>query len=275
MRDREKLLRLNLYQIDAFTDRIFSGNPAAVCPLEYWLNDDVLQSIAEENNLSETAFFCPEGDAFRLRWFTPNAEVDLCGHATLAAAHVLYQHLHYQKPAVTFLTRSGVLQVEPSQHGYTMEFPASIPRPIVAPQTLFQGLSIQPKPVLAAADYVVILDSEEDVRRINPDFQTLATLDRRGVIVTAPGEQMDFVSRCFYPKLRVNEDPVTGSAHCQLAPYWSSRLNKRVLSAEQLSVRGGKLRCVFARDVPNAEPFRVQLIGSAVDYLHGIIHLSN
>ncbi|RUO36276.1 PhzF family phenazine biosynthesis protein [Aliidiomarina sanyensis] len=264
---------IKLYQVDAFTERPFGGNPAAVCPLGGWPEDTLLQAIAEENNLSETAFFVPEGAGFRLRWFTPKAEVDLCGHATLATAHVLFARLAYEKPEVTFYTRSGELRVKRVSEGYQMDFPASIPLPVDPPQALMVGLGVAPEQVLAAYDYVVVLGSEKEVRELNPDFQTLSELDGRGVLVTAPGEDVDFVSRCFFPKLRVNEDPVTGSAHCELAPYWAERLNKHNLRAKQLSARGGQLQCMVEVNEETHAAERVLLVGKAVDYLDGMIRL--
>ncbi|MDP4529531.1 PhzF family phenazine biosynthesis protein [Alkalimonas delamerensis] len=256
--------------MDAFTDQVFSGNPAAVCPLTHWLDDGLLQRIAEENNLSETAFFVPEGDGYRLRWFTPEAEVDLCGHATLAAAHVLYRHLGYNQATLEFATRSGPLQVTRSDNGYQMDFPASRPQPVAAPAKLLAGLGKAPKDVLAAFDYIAVYHSAEEVEALAPDFEQLRQLGLRGVVATAPGpskdKDVDFVSRCFFPKLRVNEDPVTGSAHCQLAPYWANKLGKEQLSAYQASKRGGTIHCQLATE-------RVLLSGQAVDFMQGEISL--
>ncbi|WP_444921439.1 PhzF family phenazine biosynthesis protein [Microbulbifer sp. CnH-101-G] len=262
----QKNMEINLYQVDAFASEVFSGNPATVCPLEEWLPDIQMQRIAEENNLSETAFFVPEGDGYRLRWFTPEAEVDLCGHATLATAHVLFKHLSYKRPVIHFETRSGLLKVEACEDGYKMYFPASVPTPVECPSCLPDALGVAPLQTLAAFDYIVVLNSEAELKSIKPNFMLLAELDLRGVVITAPGDHCDFVSRCFYPKLRVNEDPVTGSAHCELAPYWSQVLGKSRLSARQLSKRGGVLTC----EVVNNE---VILIGQAVDYMCGKIVL--
>ncbi|MDP4537793.1 PhzF family phenazine biosynthesis protein [Alkalimonas collagenimarina] len=260
-------MKLTMYQVDAFAERVFEGNPAAVCPLEYWLDDTLLQAIAEENNLSETAFFVPAGEAFELRWFTPAEEVDLCGHATLATAHVIYTHLGYSKPALQFLTRSGVLTVTQQEHGLCMDFPAAMPVATGGPSALLAGLGGAPKTVLAAFDYVVVYDSEEDVRALTPDFVQLETLGLRGVVATAPGQEVDFVSRCFFPKLRVNEDPVTGSAHCELAPYWSQLLGRKALTARQLSKRGGSVACVIKGE-------RVLLSGKGVDYMVAEINIA-
>ena len=207
-------MKLDIYQVDAFTEKVFEGNPAAVCPLKEWVSDEVLQKIAEENNLSETAFFVPEDRGFTLRWFTPAAEVDLCGHATLAAAYVLYEHLGFSGPEISFSTRSGDLLVKKSEKGLSMDFPASMPEPVEPPDNLAAGLGRKPQEVLAALDYIVVLESEGEIENLHPDFSKWLDLDLRGVVVTAPGKEVDFVSRCFYPKLRFNEDPVTGSAHC-------------------------------------------------------------
>lgn len=257
-------MKLNIYQVDAFAEKVFEGNPAAVCPLEEWVSDDVLQKIAEENNLSETAFFAPEKQGFKLRWFTPVAEVDLCGHATLAAAYVLYKHLGYSGQEISFSTRSGKLVVKKVAKGLRMDFPASVPEVVQAPNNLVAGLGREPKEVLAAFDYIAVLDSEDEVINLNPDFSKWLDLDLRGVVVTAPGKDVDFVSRCFFPKLRINEDPVTGSAHCELAPFWGARLGLKNLKAKQLSKRTGLVECGLIED-------RVILSGNAVSYMQGQI----
>ena len=257
-------MKLDIYQVDAFAEKVFEGNPAAVCPLGEWPSDDVLQKIAEENNLSETAFFAPENQGFKLRWFTPAAEVDLCGHATLAAAHVLYEHLAYSGPEISFSTRSGTLVVQKAATGLRMDFPASMPKVVQPPQNLAAGLGREPKEVLAAFDYIAVLDSEDEIENLQPEFSTWLDLDLRGVVATAPGKEVDFVSRCFFPKLRVNEDPVTGSAHCELAPYWGKRLGLKNLKARQLSKRAGLVACSLVED-------RVILYGNAVSYMQGQI----
>ena len=257
-------MKLDIYQVDAFAEKVFEGNPAAVCPLEEWLSDDILQQIAEENNLSETAFFAPENKGFKLRWFTPVAEVDLCGHATLAAAYVLYEHLGYSGPEISFRTRSGNLVVKKAAKGLRMDFPASMPEVIQSPNNLVAGLGREPKEVLAAFDYIAVLESEEEIASLRPDFSRWLDLDLRGVVVTAPGIDVDFVSRCFFPKLRVNEDPVTGSAHCELAPYWGERMGLKNLKARQLSKRTGLVECGLVED-------RVILSGNAVSYMQGQI----
>jgi len=253
-------MRIKQYQVDAFATRAFEGNPAAVCPLESWPDDGLLQAIAEENNLSETAFFVPSERGFTLRWFTPVKEVDLCGHATLAAAHVIFDILGYAKQAITFETRSGDLFVEKQGKRLEMDFPASPPTPCDLPEILAEGLGLRPIEILAAGDYVAVFDNEATIRAITPNQTLLGQLDLRGVIVTAPGSDVDFVSRFFAPKFGVPEDPVTGSAHCTLAPYWADKLGKNILSAKQLSKRGGEILCKVNAD-------RVLLSGCAVTFM--------
>ncbi|MDN7127403.1 PhzF family phenazine biosynthesis protein [Pseudidiomarina sp. 1APR75-33.1] len=260
-------MKLKMFQVDAFSEHVFGGNPAAVCPLEAWLDDSMLQAIAEENNLSETAFFVAKDGVFELRWFTPVEEVDLCGHATLATAHVIFTHLAFNEPEVVFQTRSGELRVSRAESGYAMDFPGTLPNPTEAPQELTDGLGKPPEQVLAGFDYVVLYKSEDEIRSLSPDFEKLKDLSLRGVVVTAPGKNVDFVSRCFFPKLRVNEDPVTGSAHCELAPYWAGRLDKRKLSAEQLSQRGGSIECEVKGE-------RVVLIGRCADFMSAEIQVA-
>lgn len=253
-------MQLPLYQVDAFTDEVFRGNPAAVCPLTRWLPDPVLQAIAAENNLAETAYFVEEADGYRLRWFTPVTEVDLCGHATLASADVLFRLLGFRGDQVRFHTRSGVLEVAHRDGLYAMDFPASPPEPCEAPATLVDALGVTPRATFRAFDYVVVLDTEAEVRSLAPDFATLARLDLRGVTVTAPGRDVDFVSRFFAPRYGINEDPVTGSAHCELAPYWAGVLGTTRLRAEQVSARGGRIDCELRGD-------RVTLAGRAAHYM--------
>ena len=260
-------MKIKIYQVDAFASHVFEGNPAAVCPLDEWLNDDILQKIAEENNLSETAFFVSSAQEIQLRWFTPKGEVDLCGHATLAAAHVLYEHLAFKSPIVKFQTKSGELVVTKNDVGFSMDFPASHPLIVDAPANLLAGLgNVLPKQIMASFDYIIVLDSENEVKSLNPDFSKWLDLDLRGVIVTAAGTDVDFVSRCFFPKLGVNEDPITGSAHCELTPYWRSKLNKSVLTGRQISNRSGIVHCEYKGD-------RVILTGTAVDYMSGEINI--
>lgn len=257
-------MKLKQYQVDAFTDKVFGGNPAAVVPLASWPDDLLLQAIAEENNLSETAFFMAVEEGFQLRWFTPVAEVDLCGHATLASAHVLFELLDYSEPVITFETRSGRLLVEHDGGRLRMSFPACPPVPQEIPEALTRGLGRRPLEVLAADDYMAVFDSEATVRALAPDQTVLGRLDRRGVIVTAPGMEVDFVSRFFAPQFGIAEDPVTGSAHCELAPYWAERLGKNVLTARQVSKRGGDIVC-------EVEAERVFLTGSAVTFMEAEI----
>ena len=262
-----------MYQVDAFTSEIFKGNPAAVIELNEWPDDTLLLNIAGENNLSETAFLKrTEQDAYDydLRWFTPAAEVDLCGHATLAAAYVLFEHLHFAAAEVTFMTRSGALSVRQEGDGMlVMDFPAANVNKVNAPQALLRGLHMSEQDelkVYKSYDYIAVLDSEQAVRHAKVDFAALRELDGRGVLITGPGEQCDFVSRCFFPKLNVDEDPVTGSAHCELTPLWAQQLGKSKLQASQLSPRGGHIECELAGD-------RVILRGRAVTYMVAQLHL--
>lgn len=257
-------MRIKQYQVEAFARRVFEGNPAAVCPLDGWLKDEILQAIAEENNLMATAFFVPTGERFHLRWFTPVAELDLCGHATLASAHVIFEALAYSKQVITFTTRSGELSVEREGNLLAMNFPARPPTSCSAPSALIEGLGRHPIEVLAADDYIAVFDSEATVRSLSPDLGKLRELDLRGVCVTAQGQQVDFVSRFFAPKYGIPEDPVTGSAHCALTPYWSSKLRKSSLTARQVSKRGGDLLCRMSGD-------RVVLAGGAVTFMEGEI----
>ncbi|MCB0639096.1 MAG: PhzF family phenazine biosynthesis protein [Lewinella sp.] len=258
---------LRLYQVDAFTHHVFGGNPAAVVPLTHWLPDEQLQAIATENNLSETAFFLPETEeGWPLRWFTPAAEVRLCGHATLATAHVLFQEIGYTKPRITFTTLSGPLYVERLEEGYRMDFPADPPELLEASGALTQQALGQAVVELYSGkdDLLVILDGETAVRNCSPDFGLLSRIEKRGVIVTARGKEVDFVSRCFYPRFGINEDPVTGSAHTLMTPYWAEKLGQDTLVARQLSARQGDLVC-------HQQGERVWLDGQAVTFLRGQI----
>ncbi len=266
-------MRIPLFQLDAFTDRVFHGNPAAVCPLERWLPDATLLAIAAENNLSETAFLVREGDGFAIRWFTPEVEVDLCGHATLASAHVVLTRLEPSRAEVTFRSPSGPLRVERGDGGLLrMIFPRRPPEPCPAPADLVAALGRAPSATLKARDYVAVLASEEEVRAFVPGgaaLEAMRRLDALGVIVTAPGAPrtgVDFVSRCFYPAAGVGEDPVTGSAHSTLVPYWSARLGRARLEARQVSRRGGALSC---EDLGDA----VAIAGRVAPYLEGAIEV--
>ena len=260
-------MKIKQFQVDAFADRVFEGNPAAVCPLDKWLDDSLLQSIAEENNLSETAFFVQDGVNYHLRWFTPVSEVDLCGHATLAAAHILYEKLGFSGSVINFNTRSGILSVKKEHDQLQMDFPVCFPRSSEITNQIVKGLGIRPLEVLKADDYLAVFDSEEIINSINPNFAELELLDLRGIIVTARGDDVDFVSRFFAPKFGIPEDPVTGSAHCTLAPYWSDKLGKTELIAKQVSKRGGVLKCKIIGN-------RVQLSGRAVMFSEGEISFS-
>lgn len=258
-------MKLPIYIADAFTDKLFGGNPAAVCPLHDWLPDATMQKLATENNLSETAFIIEEDDHFRIRWFTPTAEVKLCGHATLASAHIFYTELGHAKPEIWFESLSGILKVaRKNQNAYTLNFPANPPELITdIPNGLFEGLGIEKAPVYKTSfDYMVVLPSQQIIENLNPNFTELAKVKARGVVATAKGIQSDFVSRCFYPQTGVNEDPVTGSAHTIMVPYWAKELGKTELKAIQLSKRKGILQCELKND-------RVLMTGNAVTYLKG------
>lgn len=232
-----------LYQLDAFTDKPFGGNPAAVCPLDAWLPDDVLQSIALENNLSETAFYVPEGDGYRLRWFTPKIEVDLCGHATLATGALILDKLDPGRDAVSFETRSGTLGVKRDGDMLVMDFPALPAKDVPMPEGLEDALGCAPVRFLRAVKNMAVFESEADVRAIDPDFGYIAEMEGMGLIVTAPGDASDCASRYFAPHAGINEDPVTGSAHCTIVPYWAEMLGKDDIHARQVSARSGDLYC--------------------------------
>ena len=261
-------MKLPLYQIDAFTSRLFGGNPAAVVTLDEWLADDVLQAIASENNLAETAFVIPREDMALLRWFTPTVEVDLCGHATLAAAHVLFSY-HYSSPqTVSFSTRSGVLSVSREEGRLSLDLPARPGTPIEVSDELVSALGARPREAYLARDILAVFDTEVAIQSLHPDFGLVATLDAFAVIASAPGSTTDFVSRFFAPRAGIPEDPVTGSAHCTLVPYWAGRLGKATLTAKQLSRRVGELDCELRGD-------RVAIAGRTVEYLRGEITLPN
>lgn len=260
-------MRIPLYQVDAFSAEPFRGNPAAICPLSEWLPDQVMQSIAAENNLAETAFYCTNGSGFHLRWFTPASEVDLCGHATLASAHVIFAiRNEASQPVIRFHTKSGELTVERDGDLYVLNFPSRPPQECAIDPGLHAALGAAPKLTLAARDYLCVYDSEDEVRALKPRMEPLAAVDRFGTIVTAPGKDCDFVSRFFAPAKGVPEDPVTGSAHCTLIPYWSKRLGKKELHARQVSPRSGDLWC---RDLGD----RVRMAGKAVKFLEGFIDI--
>jgi PhzF family phenazine biosynthesis protein len=259
-------MKLPIFQVDAFTDRVFGGNPAAVCPLEQWLPDNVMQRIAMENSVAETAFFIKLDKGFEIRWFTPEIEMDLCGHATLAAAHVIAKHLNFSLPSIQFQSKSGELTVAVEKKLLTLNFPSRKPEPSEAPQVILDAIQHKPVEILKSRDYVLVFEDEEVIRHLEPDQSILdqINLDPGGVVVTAKGEDVDFVSRFFTPQASIFEDPVTGSAHCSLIPYWSEKLGKDSMLALQLSSRVGKLVCKNAGK-------RVLISGEAVTYLEGCI----
>jgi len=256
-------MNIPIYQVDAFASKVFEGNPAAVCPLDNWLDDEILQNIASENNLSETAFIVEENHELHIRWFTPDGEVRFCGHATLASAHTFFKHLGYSENAISFNSQSGVLTVVNLDDYYRMDFPADSLEEIDLPEIIKVALNIEDSPCFSGKDdFLVVLESEEQLIKLSPDFRMLKEADCRGVIVTAKSDEYDFVSRCFYPSYGIDEDPVTGSAHTTLTPYWSFRLNKKQLKAKQLSKRGGIVECIDKGE-------RIELIGSAVTFMKG------
>ncbi|MBI4204551.1 MAG: PhzF family phenazine biosynthesis protein [Betaproteobacteria bacterium] len=259
-------MEIPFYQIDAFTNRAFSGNPAGVCFLDSWLSDSVLQSIAAENNLPETAFLVQQGDDYQLRWFTPTVEVALCGHATLASAFAIFTYAAPGRQSVGFHTKSGLLSVERQGELLVLDFPATNPAPCPWPDGIGEILGQKPSEVLRSRDLLVVFDSKEQVRNLNPDMARIAALDCFAVIVTAPGNESDYVSRFFAPRQGIPEDPATGSAHSTLIPYWASRLRKKELHALQLSPRGGEFFCTDRGD-------RVAIAGQAVAFLSGTIRV--
>ena len=264
-------MTIPIYQVDAFTKKLFGGNPAAVCPVTDWPDDQVLIDIAKENNLAETAYFRALSDGhYHLRWFTPEIEMDLCGHATLASAYVVFEELGFAGDAITFETKSGLLTVRKEGNIFELDFPARPPLQSKLPQVIIDGLNIQPTEVWKARDYLLLYDSDEDIRQINPNIAILnqINIDPGGIIVTAQSDQkdIDFVSRFFTPQASIFEDPVTGSAHCTLVPYWAKLLSQLQFSARQLSERGGELYCELDQD-------RVKIRGQAVKYLEGAIKI--
>ncbi len=267
-------MNIPIYQVDAFTTEIFGGNPAAICPLDHWLDTETMQKIAMENSVAETAFFVQKHNGFEIRWFTPEIEMDLCGHATLAAAHVIWEHLHHSNNAITFASKSGdlhVSQTDQSSHSktrITLDFPSRMPAPASIPDELCGVFTIAPQEVYQSRDYVFVYDNEEQIRNLTPDTQLFdrINLDPGGLIITSKGETVDFVSRFFTPQASILEDPVTGSAHCSLIPFWAERLGKTTLTAQQLSHRQGTLWCESRGD-------RVSISGNALTYLIGHITL--
>lgn len=259
-------MKLTLYQLDAFTSRRFGGNPAAVVPLDAWLPDETLQAIAAENNLAETAYVIVRDDVSPLRWFTPGVEVDLCGHATLATAAALFRYVCPGKQKLAFSTRSGELVVTRDGDWLALDFPSRPGKPVAVSDELAAALGARPREALLARDLLAIFDSEDEVRALRPDFARVAAIDTFAVIASAPGDEVDFVSRFFAPKQGIDEDPVTGSSHCTLTPYWAARLRKNALTAKQVSERVGDLRCELRGD-------RVIIAGQVVEYLRGEIEI--
>ena len=260
-------MELPIYQVDAFTSELFGGNPAAIIPLESWLDDDTLQVIALENNLSETAYYRKCDAGYELRWFTPAVEVDLCGHATLAAAHVLFYHEGYDADVIRFQTRSGELRVTRSADGLTLDFPAAELEPIAVAETVSAALGATATSAVVGSKAfaeVYVFDTQAQVAALSPDFSALLNACDKAIIATAPGDDCDFVSRFFGPQVGVDEDPVTGSAHCSLVPYWAKRLGKATLEAKQISARGGHLACELREG-------RVFMTGTGITYMIGTV----
>jgi PhzF family phenazine biosynthesis protein len=257
-----------IYQIDAFTNKLFGGNPAAVVPLESWLDDQLMQKIAAENNLAETVFFVPKNEGYHIRWFTPELEIDLCGHATLASAFVLYEYLGYSKPQLIFYSKSGELVITPDGDKLQLNFPSRMPvRVTEYPEQLLPGLGItDPLGVYKSRDYVVEVATAKEVLSVNIDIALLNQIDVIGIIVTAPGKDCDFVSRFFAPNCGIPEDPVTGSAHSSLIPFWAEKLDRNKLHAKQISKRGGELWCENRAE-------RVTMSGNCVFYMKGEINV--
>ncbi|QJD97642.1 PhzF family phenazine biosynthesis protein [Mucilaginibacter robiniae] len=261
-------MTIPMYQADAFTSQLFGGNPAAVCPLTEWLPNETMQKIAAENNLAETAFFVKTDTGYHLRWFTPELEIDLCGHATLASAHIIFTELGHHDSVIRFTTeKAGELIVTKIDGRYTLDFPSRPPFPAEMPDGLLEGIGNKvPKAILRSRDYFLVYEDEQDIADMVPNHSLLAHIDAIGIIVTAPGREVDFVSRFFAPACGVPEDPVTGSAHCNLIPYWAEKLGKTELHAYQISARKGELWCELKGD-------RVLMSGHAVTYLKGEIYV--
>ena len=260
-------MNLTIYQIDAFTKTVFGGNPAAICPLQDWLSAELMQQIALENNLSETAFFVKKDDVYEIRWFTPTFEIDLCGHATLASAYVIFECLKLEENLVKFHShKSGELLVEKQDDLLILDFPSRPPVACETPNGLIEAIGKQPKEILKSRDYFLVYETEQEILDIQPNFAEMIKIDAVGFIVTAKGETSDFVSRFFAPEVGVFEDPVTGSAHCNLIPYWAGKLGKTELYGRQISARGGELFCELVGN-------RVKIGGNAVLYLKGEIYV--
>jgi PhzF family phenazine biosynthesis protein len=264
---KNKFMKLTIYQVDAFTKEVFKGNPAAICPLDEWIDAELTQKIALENNLAETAFFVKKDDVYEIRWFTPLAEIDLCGHATLGSAFVIFEILKAEDSFIKFHShKSGELSVGKKGDVLTLDFPSRPVAPVEIPDGLAEAIGKTPKEVFKARDYFLVYETEQDIRDIKPNFSKLLEIPTHAVIVTAKGDSADFVSRFFAPEVGINEDPVTGSAHCNLIPFWAERLGKTELFARQISSRGGELFCELKGD-------RVKIGGNAVLYLKGEIYV--
>jgi len=259
-------MKLKLYQIDAFAKNVFEGNPAAVCPLDSWIDEKIMQKIANENNLSESAFFVREGNKFTIKWFTPSSEVDMCGHATLASAYVLFEILGYEGKEVIFNSKSGVLKVRKDFDKLEMDFPIQKIKSCEVPKNILKAFKQDIVECYKSMDYILVFESEEVIKEIKPNFELLKDIDARGVIVTAKSSNYDFVCRFFAPKYGINEDPVTGSAFTQLIPYWNSVLKKESFHAKQISKRGGEVFCTL-------DGKRVKISGYATKYLEGVIEV--
>lgn len=257
---------MKIFQVDAFTDHVFGGNPAAVIPLESWCAEEKMQQIAMENNLSETAFFVKEGNQFHIKWFTPEMEIDLCGHATLASGHVIFNHLGYREDTIRFHYGGGSLSITKNNALLSMDFPSVNAEKTDISNLLSESLGGNPVELYQSRDLMVVYNSEEEIISREPDFIKMSEVDTLGVIITAPGKNVDFVSRFFAPRAGINEDPVTGSAHCMLIPYWAKRLKKNRLNALQLSKRIGKLSCEYKGE-------RVEISGNAITYMIGEVYI--
>ena len=258
---------MKYYVVDAFGENIFEGNPAGVCIMDHWISDELMQKIAYENNLSETAFAVKEGEHYHIRWFTPGYEIDLCGHATLASSYIIHHYVEPNLEEIKLMSRSGELKVKVEGEQFVLDFPTRMPEPIPIDKELEEILGVKINEAYLSRDIMVVVEDEETIQNITPDFERMRNYELGdGVIVTAKSKQYDFVSRCFYPKCGVNEDPVTGSAHCNLIPYWAEKLGKNEMKAKQISPRGGKLYCKLENE-------RVKMSGSAVLYMVGDIRI--
>jgi len=257
-------MKIKLYQVDAFASKAFEGNQAAICPLDEWLDETIMQNIAMENNLSETAFFVKNADIYDIRWFTPTKEVNLCGHATLASAHVIFNFLNETNDTITFNSKSGHLYVSKEEQIITMSFPQEPATLCDVPQAILKAFSKEPIKVLKSVDYIVVFDDYEDLTKLTPNLEALKKLDLRGVCITSKSKEYDFTSRFFAPNYGIDEDSVTGSAYTQLTPYWADKLQKNTLNSKQVSPRGGKLQCTL-------KDGRVFISGKAVSFLRGEI----